>query len=210
MKLRWGILLGVITLIGIASQQQVYLPNQEIVLRFANDEVTSNEAQNAISIVKRQLLNIGASNIYVKKSRKGDLKITYYSHKDVHSIKKLLSKEKDLELDYIASNQENNHSETPSKENTKSYDIDVFEIKKQDTGFDLGGTCAIERKLENTRFFIPNLLTSNNEIGFNGLDRVLKETYKFRKDSSIAIEITSNKTPDGRAGPDIKGVPYNS
>jgi len=210
MKLRWSILLGVITLIGIASQQQVCLPNQEIVFRFTNNQVTSNDAQNAIAIVKKQLLKIGANNVRVKESRKGDLKITYYSATDVASIKKMFSKEKDLELGYIASNQENKSPESPTKENTKSYDIDVFEIKKQDTGFDLGGACAIERKLENTRFFIPSLLTTINEICFNDLDSVLKETYKFRKDGSITIKITSNKIPDGRAGPDVIGIPYSS
>lgn len=201
MKLRWCILLGIITLIGIASQQQVCLPNQEIVLRFTNDEVTSNEAQYAIAVVKKQLLEIGANNIHVEESNKGDLIITYYSDTDVASIKKLFSKQNNIELDYIASNQDNKHSQSPSKENPQSYDIDVFEIKNHDTGFDLGGTHALERKLENTRFFIPNLLTFYNEIGFSGLNSVSKETYKFRKNSALAIEITSNKIPDGRAGP---------
>ena len=210
MKLKWCILLCVITLIGIASQQQVCFPNQEIVLRFTNDEVTSNDAQNAITIVKNQLLNIGANNIQVIKSRKGDLKITYYSDTDVASIKELLSKEGNIELDYINSNQENKPAKSPSKDHLKSYDIDVFEIKKQDTRFHLDGTCAFERKLESPRFFIPNLLALTNGISFNDLNRVLKETYKFRKDGSITIEITSNKIPDGRAGPHITGILYHS
>src|SRR5690606_38240370 len=142
MKLRWCILLGVITLIGIASQQHVCLPNQEIVLRFTNDEVTSTEAQNAIAILKKQLLDIGVSNIHVKESQKGDFKITYYSNTDVNSIKELFSIEKDIKLGYISSNQDDKHSKSPSKEHPKTYDIDVFEIKNQNDGFDLGGIQA--------------------------------------------------------------------
>ncbi|PKQ45335.1 hypothetical protein [Confluentibacter flavum] len=201
MKLKWCILLVVIGLIGIASQQQVCLPNQEIVLRFTNDGVTSDEAQNAIAIVKKQLLTIGANNIHVKESQKGgSLKITYYSDTDVASIKKLLSREKDIELGYISSSQDNKSSKSPSKNNPSAYDIDVFELKKQDAGFE-GGKYAIELKSENIRFFIPNLLVFNTEIGYNDLESVLNQTYKFRKNSAIAINITSNKIPDGRAGP---------
>lgn len=210
MKLKWCFLLVVIALIGIASQQQVCLPNQEIVLRFTNNDVTSDEAQNAIALVKKQLLIIGANNIYVKESKKGgSLKITYYSNTDVASIKKLLSKEKDIELGYIASKDDNKPSKSPSEKNPKSYDIDVFEIKKQDAGFE-GGKFASQLKSENTRFFVPNLLVSTTEIGFVNIDRVLKETYKFRKNCAIAIHITSNKIPDGRAGPDFTTIQYYS
>ncbi len=192
-------------MIGIASQQQVCLPNQEIVLRFTDDKVTSDEAQNAVAIIKKQLLAIGANQIHVKESQKGNLKITYYSDTDVASIKKLLSKEKDLELGYIYPNQDNKPTKSPSEKNSRSYDIDVFEIKKQDAGFE-GGKYATELKTENSRFFIPNLLVSITQIGFVNTANVLKETFKFRKSIAIAIDITSNKIPDGRAGPLMMGI----
>lgn len=209
MKLRWCILIVVIALIGFASQQQVCLPNQEIVLRF-NGDVSSDEAQAAIDLVQKQLQGIGANNIHVKESEKGgSLKITYYSKADVASIKKLLSKETDIVLGSIASHQDKKPSKSPSENNPRVYDIDVFELKKQDTGFE-GGKYAIELKSENTRVFIPNLLKSSNETGFIDLDRVLKETYKFRKNTAIAIEITSNKIPDGRAGPFGMGIQNHS
>lgn len=201
MKLRWCILLGVIVLIGIASQQQVGLPNQEIVLRFNNDEVTSTETQNAIAIVKKQLLAIGANNIQVKESPKGDLKITYHSDTDVASIKKMFSDKKNIELGVVASNLDNKPVKLPSKEHTQSYNIDVFEIKNQHTGFDIGATLVLDRKLETTRSFIPNVSTSGKNFGFINKECVLKETYKFRKNIAITIEITSNKIPEGRAGP---------
>jgi hypothetical protein len=203
MKLKWCILLGLVTLIGIASQQQVCLPNQEIVLRFADDEVAPTDAQDAIANLTKQLLNSGASNIQVAETQEGDYSITYYSLVDVESIKELFSIENNIQLGYIASNQGK-----PSKESPKVYDIDIFEIKNPNGVFDIGGIQAIERKLENTRFFIPNLFTPAKDIVFFDLDSVLKETYKFRKSIAITIEITSNKIPDGRAGP--KELQYHS
>ncbi len=205
MKLRWCLLFVIIALIGIASQQEVCLPNQEIVLRFTNDKVTSDDAQNAITIVKEQLLSIGANNIHVKEfQEEGRLKITYYSETDVVSIKELLSEvNNDIELGYVSSNQDEKPSKSPSKKSTNSYDIDVFEIQKQDTGSDLNGKYAIEIKSDNLRFFLPNLLVSIDDMDFITIDTVLKETYKFRKNSTIGIDHTSHKTPDGRAGPNV-------
>lgn len=196
MKLKWCILLGLITLIGIASQQQVCLPNQEIVLRFTDDSVTATDAQSAITHLKKQLLDIGASNIHVKESEDGDYRITYYSDTDVDSIKELFSIEDNMELGYIASNKEK-----PSKETPKTYDIDVFEIKHHTEGFHIGGLQAVERKSDHLPIFIPILFTPVKDVTFIELNGVLKETYKFRKNIAIAIDITSNKIPDGRAGP---------
>lgn len=197
MKLKWCILLGLITLIGIASQQQVCLPNQEIVLRFTDDAVTAADAQSAITHLKKQLLDIGASNIHVKESGDGDFRITYYSDTDVDSIKELFSIEDNMELGYIASNKE----KQPSKESSKAYDIDVFEIKNHTEGFHIGGLQAVERKSDHLSIFIPILFTPVKDVTFFELNGVLKETYKFRKNIAIAIDITSNKIPDGRAGP---------
>ena len=203
MKLKWCILLGLVTLIGIASQQQVSLPNQEIVLRFTNDDVTLSDAQNTITSLTKQLLDIGASNIQVKESVEGDFSITYFSNINVDSIKELFSIEDNMELGYIPAKQGK-----PSKERPTVYDIDVFEIKNPNGGFDIGGIQAVERKPENTRFFIPNHFPATKDIVPGDLEGLLKETYKFRKNIAITIEITSNKIPDGRAGPII--LPYYS
>jgi hypothetical protein len=65
-KLHIGFLILILTFLGVASQQQT-VANQEIILQFTDVDVSSNEAQNTIAIVKLQLQDIGADNIQVKK-----------------------------------------------------------------------------------------------------------------------------------------------
>ena len=60
MKMKWyfGALIIVFTLLGV-YQNRISVPNQEIVLQFTDVNITSDEAENTIEIVKEQLQAIG-------------------------------------------------------------------------------------------------------------------------------------------------------
>ncbi len=200
MKAKWcfSTLTIILTLFGIC-QQQISVPNQEIVLQFTNLEITSDEAQNAIAEVKKQLQIIGVDNIQVRKSEEGRLKITYYSDADVASIEKILSSENTLELGYTSFGQEE-HSKFPSDKNSNSYRLDIHEIQDaNDADWNLEGIYVLELKAESKRFFNPNKYMSFKDI--DKRTQIVKVTYRAHSNSTIAIDNTSRKIPDVRAGP---------
>jgi hypothetical protein len=205
MKLKWYILIFAFTLLGIASQHQVCFPNQEIVLRFTNSEVTYNETQKAIDNVKKQLLSIGVSNIRVQEQEDGTLKITYYSDIDVAGIKKIFSAEKNLKLGYVSTHENKEHSKSSSNDSQKLYNLDVFEIKKQDAGFDLSGKYGIGFKSEKYRFFNPFIHANLIHIDSNIVNNQ-NNADNFHVYIEIILLESSHKIPDGRAGPSKKGI----
>ncbi|MDO5971573.1 hypothetical protein Q4Q35_17350 [Flavivirga aquimarina] len=201
MKAKWyfSALVIALTLLGVC-QKQISVPNQEIVMEFIYDEVTSDEVQDAIAIVKKQLYTLGINNIQVGEKEDGRLKITYYSDVNVARIKQLLSKEKNLELDYASHNQDKEKNEFPFNDSKNSYNLDVYEIQKgADSESDLNGIFVVELKHEYDRFFNPNLYVDIID-GYEKA-RIVKITYKVRRNIAIAIDDMSHHVPDVRAGP---------
>ncbi|WP_303318107.1 hypothetical protein Q4Q34_11770 [Flavivirga abyssicola] len=201
MKAKWyfSTLVIALTLLGVC-QKQISVPNQEIVMEFVYDEVTSDEVQDAIAVVKKQLQTLGIDNIQVGEKEDGRLKITYYSDVNVASIKKMLSKEKKLALDYTSYNHEEEDSKHPSSEDKNSYNLDVYEIQKGVDGeSDLNGTHVVELKHEYDRFSNPNFYIG--KIDLSEEDRIVKIAYKVRRHIAIVIDDMSHNVPDVRAGP---------
>ena len=203
MKIRWyiGTLIVIFTVLGVTNHQQIPLANQEIVLNFTHPDVKSNESQNIIAFVKKQLQAIGVNHIRVEEKESGSLKIIYYSDTDVANVKKALSEGKNLLEVNMTSEEEKSPAKSPFSNDPKTYNLDVFEIHKQDleTGFD--GKYAIELKTEYNRFFISNLNVFNNEIDARHLESAIKEAFNFCKNITIALDNTSHKIPEVRAGP---------
>ncbi|MEN3322919.1 hypothetical protein VP395_04215 [Mariniflexile soesokkakense] len=203
MKAKWCIsaLIFIFTLLGVASHQQVPVPNQEIVLQFAQLDASSNQAQNTIAIVKKQLQNIGVNNIQVEEQAAGSYKISYYSNTDVAHVKKILSEEKELALGVLTSNRNEKPAKFPLKDQSSPYNLDVFEIHKQDANTGFGGTCGLELKYDYNRFFIPIASVPANENDVENIEQLEKEAYKFQKNVALTIDNTSHKIPEVRAGP---------
>ena len=209
MIVRWsiGILIFVLTLVGIASQQFTPVPNQEIVFQFDGHTITIEEAEHAVALVKKQLHAIGADNIKVHEQEEGFLKITYFSDTDVALVKKLLSDEIEVSSALAFKNKQKGSSKTPIGKDSSRYNIDVYEIQSgHDTGGNLVGKNAIEQKSEQNRFFSPNLLMVLYRICTSAPDETKKEDYKFRKYISFSINETSHIIPEVRAGPIAQGI----
>ena len=167
-------------------------------MQFTDDEVSSDDALNAIEIVKNQLQTIGVDNIQVREVANGRLRITYYSDIDVASIKNILSEEKKLELGYSSNNDESN--KIPLDDESNSYNLDVFKIQKNsDTEWDLDGILVLELKPDGDRFSNPKIFAYNEEIDVE--ENITKVAYKVHYNIAIAIDNTSYKIPEVRAGP---------
>jgi preprotein translocase subunit SecD len=187
---------------GVVSQEQNIKPNQEIVLQFTNETVTSDEAQNAIATVKQQLQTLGVHDIQVTKYEGGQLKITYFSTTDITSIKQVLSKEKCLEFD-----DSNSPFQSPNKNSSITYNLDVYEIQNgYDSAFSLSGKLGLEQKADNDRLSNTNPFATNKTVDYSHLDQQVKVAYKFHKYSGVTIDHKSNKIPEVRAGPIAHGI----
>ncbi len=204
MKKKWyfGILITALALL-VVIQQQTVVPNQEIVLEFVDIEVTSQEAQKTITIVKKQLESIGAKNTRISKELKnGTLKITYYSDEDVEFIKRILSEAQNVALDHIVYDQNEDDHQFPLNKNSKDYNLDVYEIQKStDFGSDFNGISILEVKHEQDRYSGSNSYSFVAEIDINGIGRLVKIAQKVNSTIAIAIDNTSHNIPEVRAGP---------
>ncbi len=199
MKLKWYIctLIIVLTFLGV-GQHQISVPNQEIIVQFTDDEVSSDDAINAITIVKKQLQVIGVDNIQVCEVADGKLKITYYSDIDVASIKNILSQEENLKLGYTSNDDES--SKLPSKDESNSYNLDVYEIQKEsNSDWDFEGTLVLELKPDGDRFSNLKVFASFEELDVE-VD-ITRVAYKLHYNIAIAIDKTSYIIPEVRAGP---------
>lgn len=204
MKKKWYFR-TLITLLAIlvVTQQQTVVPNQEIVLEFVNIEITSPEAQSAITIVKKQLQSIGAKHTRIsKKLKDGTLRITYYSDEDVECIKRILSIAQNVELDHGFYDQNEENNQFPLHKNTKDYNLDVHEIQKStDFGCDFNGKYVVEVKQEQDSDFGANLYSFITAIEANTIDELVKVAQKVNTSIAITIHGTSHNIPEVRAGP---------
>jgi hypothetical protein len=203
MKTTWyfGALLILFISLGI-YQNQLSEPNQEIVLKFSNVNVTSDEAQNAVVIVKKQLHDIGANIVKVQELREGQLKITYYSSVNIESVKKILLDRNNIDFEYTSNTQNKNTPEFPSDKKTKSYKLDVFEINKgNDLESGLNGKFVLNLKQDYDRFHKQNIYIFKNEIDVRHDNETISEALKMLRNIAIAIDNTSRNIPEVRAGP---------
>lgn len=187
---------------GIATQERNPIPNQEIVLQFSSSKVTNNEAQHAIASVKQQLHAIGVHDITVTDFEDGHLKITYFSHTDAASIKKMLSQDDTLEID------DNIPFELPSDRNEIAYDLDVFEIQNgYENAFHLSGKLGLEHKADNDRLSNTNPYAANaKRTDYTVFELKINVAYRFHNHIGITIDHISHKIPEVRAGPNSHGI----
>jgi len=194
MKSKWyfGIVITALTFF-VVSQQQITVPNQEIVFQFSDNQATVSQTEKAIQAIKAQLQNIGVKNTQVFEQN-GILKISYYSDITIAEVKSILLNEK-----LIFNNTKGTQNDNPLD---SSYNVDVFEIKPataSGVGFD--GKFIVEAKQEYTRASQIVLTFSAITEGIIQLTLPANVTYKVNTNSSISIDKGSFNIPEGRAGP---------
>ena len=189
-----------LALLGVVHQQQSTLPNQEIVLQFNNVDLTSEDVQNTILLVEKELHSIGVNDFQVKENENGRLKITYYSDADVDLIKRILSNRIRSELGN--SDDEEEPSDFPFEENPITYNLDVNKIHNgNDTDSGLEGITLQEFKPEAARFYTPKIVSSALQINSYKATAISSVAFKVNKTIAIAINDPLRNIPEVRAGP---------
>lgn len=181
------------------NQQDIAVPNQEIVLEFTTTKVTSSQARKAIEDVKQQLQSIGVFNTEVVEAKNGVLKIVYYSAIDVDHIKKILSNSHNQD-GRVYNNGED--AQFPFNKTPNNYNLDVYEILKgADTVSGFKGKYVINAKHELDRFSNPNLSHFVAVIDTNSINKLVIVAQKVNATIAIAIDNSSHIIPEVRAGP---------
>ena len=194
MKSKWcfGIVITALTFF-VVSQQQITVPNQEIVFQFSDNQATVSQTEKAIQAIKAQLQNIGVKNTQVFEQN-GILKISYYSDITIAEVKSILINEK-----LIFNNTKGTQNDNPLD---SSYNVDVFEIKPAtESGVGFDGKFIVEAKQEYTRASQIVLSFSAITESIIQLTLPVNVTHKVNTNISISIDKGSFNIPEGRAGP---------
>lgn len=194
MKSKWyfGIVITALTFF-VVSQQQITVPNQEIVFQFSDNQATVSQTEKAIHAIKAQLQNIGVKNTQVFEQN-GILKISYYSDITIAEVKSILINEK-----LIFNNTKGTQNDNPLD---SSYNVDVFEIKPAtESGVGFDGKFIVEAKQEYTRASQIVLTFSAITESIIQLTLPVNVTHKVNTNISISIDKGSFNIPEGRAGP---------
>lgn len=181
--------------------EQSTLPNQEIVVQFNTNSVSEAEAKRAISSITSQLKSIGVEDFHISEIQNGKLKLTYYSAKDIATIKNLFDAQDEFQLGDTAFDNTEHSSGFPSKEGTNTYKLDVVKIQK-DSNLDLGlHGLPVEVKSAKDQYLNPIVFLGASETNFNLKQCSESVAYKNYRNVSLLIDTSSHKIPEVRAGP---------
>lgn len=196
-----GVIVAILTLLGILNQRQADVHNQEIVLEFSKISQSGVSAEVAISVLKEELQHFGVADVKVVENANGKLKITYYSDADVSVIKRILVKKIRSELD-TSDDDEETPFNLPSEEKNIAYHLDVHEIQKgSKTDSGLNGIEVLELKPKADRFFKPKTPSTKLNPLYGIKDVTLKVAFHLYKNKDFALRNALQQIPEVRAGP---------
>jgi hypothetical protein len=197
MKTKWyfSTFIIIFTFLGICYNH-ISLPNQEIVVQFNSNEVTAEQSEKAITIIKSQLHEFGIEQVYVVKQLNGEIKFSYRSSLDVASIKNTLTEIEFLEVNSTSDDRQQ------KKSNKKNYDFDVYEIHKtKDSNSNSAGKFVIITKQEFDRYVNTNLTIPQVTIENKLCDLEAKVLEKINRNNVHITNTISHNIPEVRAGP---------
>lgn len=200
MKIKWYLstLVVVFSFLGICNNK-ISLPNQEILLQFNSEEVTTEQSQKAIATIKQQLRCFGVDYFHVSESGNGELRISYHSSMDVESIKKSLS-EDGLGLDLTSLNPNDKDEKSPNQ-NHKDYNLDVYELQKTTDSNNSAGKYIIVVKQDYDRYISPSFYPYVSQHDFCQPVEFEKLANNSFTQHALATNSTSYIIPEVRAGP---------
>ncbi len=194
MNAKWYIstLFLIFSLFG-AFQEQVSIPNQEIVLEFVDTTINKESIEITIADLKEKLLKVGVSNITIKETKNGVLKISYYSIVDVDKIKVALEKEQEFILNKSSQNKEDNTS--------SNYNINIYKLTNETDISNTDDKFLFEIKCHSDRFTTNNSSAFLKNLEEEKSNQLFKTAYKSYKNHPFTKNKTSCKEPEVRAGP---------
>ncbi len=203
MNAKWCVstLIIILALLGL-SQEQTKASNQEILLQFTDVEIASETAHDEVlATITKKLQALGVSSIEVIEKDKAQLSIRYYSAIDAFSVKQFLSQENQLVLN--EGEDDKLPVDFPSEEIPKTYNLVVSDLHQHfKGGQNLNGKLAFELKQEHKGFSKLVVLESKNSFVFTQ-EAIVNVAFKIDKNIAIAINNTSQKIPEVRAGPSV-------
>ncbi|WP_296317223.1 hypothetical protein [Winogradskyella sp. UBA3174] len=205
-KLQFGVLVVLLVFLGTCLEQTT-VPNQQIVIQFSDANISSEDAENTIEIVKKQLQSIGVTNIQIGQHESGKLKITYYSRADVERIQTILSKEDSFKFAHQSSS--STSKDLPDNRNVKNYELDISEIHNNNNshinwGFE--GIQIVELNQKSDRNDNPKVNTSGYQLNTEHRNTIVNVAIKENSTVAIALAKISYKIPEVRAGPAFNGI----
>ena len=198
-KLYFGILVLLLVFLGRHLEEST-IPNQQLVIQFSDEDISTEDAKNTIEAIRAKLYSIGAEQIQIGQSEKGQLKITYFSNAEVDEIQNILSSAEGLEL---ADGSQNHSSEDfPVETTTKDYDLNISEIQNNSNvnwDFETVETVEINQKSEHSHNL--KVKTSGNHLNLKQSNSIVNTGIKINNAIAYSTNNICYKIPEVRAGP---------
>ncbi|WP_299115100.1 hypothetical protein [uncultured Winogradskyella sp.] len=196
MKIKWYLFSFVLslTLLGVVQQYQKPSANQEIVIHFADEQLSDSQTEDSLAQISNALELIGADRIEITSSDDGFFRISYHSDKAVSNVKQMLSEEAEITFD--------SESKVPSDKETKDYSLDIFQIEiGNNTPWDFEGQQVYTFNLKSDRSFNPDVLKFPVLVETSKTYFDLKVAYNANQLVVFVSDNTSHNIPEVRAGP---------
>lgn len=205
MQKKWyiGIVIVMLALFGVLNERQPALPNQEIVLKFADPANTaSNAVQGALETLKTHLQKLGAENIQIKQEASGHLKISYFSVVDIAVVKELLADDLNTAFEDNQHNPQENSFPIPNKDDDISYQLDIHELQNgSETGWDFDGNLVVTSEIKGDRHLLTDIYSYSKWIEMDAALFSSTCENPFQQSIVWSLENAKGAIPEVRAGP---------
>ena len=201
LKMRFGLIIVVVFFLGTYLTNTI-APNQQIVVQFSNQNVSSELIESSIYSLTKRLNDLGVKHIEIGNYHKGQLKITYYSEADVIRIQSILNSTDDIVLE----NTDDKPSNESKGENEQYFELNISEIQETPlNNWDFEGTQISEFNHKSDRYYFPKLKFGSNNGNVED-HKIYRNNSRFNRYSiSIPKNSFDYNIPEVRAGPKYLG-----
>ncbi|MCA0133824.1 hypothetical protein [Winogradskyella alexanderae] len=201
LKMHLGFLLVMVLFLGTYLTNPM-APNQQIIVQFSNQQISSEQVEASIEALTEELHKLNVDQLQIGEYNKGQLKIKYYSDSDVIRIKRILSLIDNVVFEFAT----DTHSNKDESDNEPFIKLNVSEIQNSPiNNWDFEGTQISEFNHKSDRYYFPKLKFGSSE-GNAGDQKVHQKNSRFKGYSlSIPKNPYDYKIPEVRAGPKFLG-----